>query len=88
VHAENLLLSRRLEDLHDIAVDLAHDLAIELAGRLEEPNLREALLKTARDWMRDAEALRRAALSRSAPPTSDDGVRPDDKRACVSSRVL
>jgi hypothetical protein len=54
---------------------------IELAERLEEPNLREALLKTARDWMRDAEALRRVALKGSAPPTSDDGVRSDDKRA-------
>jgi hypothetical protein len=45
---------------------------IELAERLEEPNLREALLKTARDWMRDAEALRRAASSGSAPPRPDD----------------
>jgi hypothetical protein len=54
---------------------------IELAERLEEPNLREALLKTARDWMRDAEALRRAASSGSAPPTSDDGVSSEDKRA-------
>jgi hypothetical protein len=53
---------------------------IELAKRLEEPNLREALLKTARDWMRDAEALRRAASSGSSPPTSDDSVRSDDQR--------
>jgi hypothetical protein len=54
---------------------------IELAERLEEPNLREALLKTARDWMRDAEALRQAASSGLAPPTSDDGVPSEDKRA-------
>jgi hypothetical protein len=54
---------------------------IELAERLEEPNLREALLKTARYWMHDAEALRRAASSRSAPPTTDDGVPSYDKRA-------
>jgi hypothetical protein len=54
---------------------------IELAERLEEPNLRTALLKTARDWMRDAEALRQAASNASPPPTSDDGVRSDQKRA-------
>jgi hypothetical protein len=64
-------------------VDLYEEQArgcIELAERLEEPNLREALLKTARDWMRDAEALRRAALKGSAPPTSDDDA-PSDQRA-------
>jgi hypothetical protein len=54
---------------------------IELADRLEEPNLREALLKTARDWRRDAETLRRAASSGSSTPTSADGVRSDDQRA-------
>jgi len=41
---------------------------IELAERLEEPNLREALLKTARDWMQNVEALHRAASNGSAPP--------------------
>jgi len=54
---------------------------IELAERLEEPNLREALLKTARDWMRDAEALRRAAPKGSAPPASDDDARSDQRAA-------
>jgi hypothetical protein len=54
---------------------------IELAERLEEPNTREVLLKMAGDWMRDAEALRRGASSGSAPPTSDDGVPSEDKRA-------
>jgi hypothetical protein len=53
---------------------------IELAERLEEPNVREAMLKTARDWMRDAEALRRAASNGSSPPTTDDGV-PSDQSA-------
>jgi hypothetical protein len=38
---------------------------IELAERLGEPNLREALLKTARDWLRDAAALRRAERRRA-----------------------
>jgi hypothetical protein len=53
---------------------------IELAERLEEPNLREALLKTARDWMRDAEALRQAASSTSPSPRGD-GDAPLDQRA-------
>ena len=53
---------------------------IELAERLEEPNLREALLKTARDWMRDVEALRQAASSRS-PLSRGDGDAPLDQRA-------
>jgi hypothetical protein len=53
---------------------------IELAERLEEPNLREALLKTARDWMRDAEALRQAASSGSTSPRGDDDA-PSDQRA-------
>jgi hypothetical protein len=53
---------------------------IELADRFEEPNLREALLKTARDWMRDAEALRQAASSTSPSPRGD-GDAPLDQRA-------
>jgi hypothetical protein len=53
---------------------------IELAERLEEPNLRETLLKTARDWMRDAEALRQAASSGSPSPRGD-GDAPLDQRA-------
>jgi hypothetical protein len=53
---------------------------IELADRLEEPNLREALLKTARDWMRDVEALRQTASSKSTPARGDDDA-PSDQRA-------
>jgi hypothetical protein len=53
---------------------------IELAERLEEPNLREALLKTARDWMRDAEALRQTASSKSPSARGDDDA-PSDQRA-------
>jgi hypothetical protein len=45
---------------------------IELAERLEEPNHRDALLKIARDWMRDAEALRQAASSELTPTRGDD----------------
>jgi hypothetical protein len=44
---------------------------IDFAERLEEPNLRETLLKTAGDWMRDAEALRQAASSGSPSPRGD-----------------
>ena len=51
-----------------------------LAERTKEPNVRDLLLKTAQDWMRGAEALRRAASGGSAPPRADDGV-PDDKYA-------
>jgi hypothetical protein len=54
---------------------------IALAERLEEPNLREVLFKMAQDWLRDAEALRQATSSGSSPPTSDDGVPSDKKRA-------
>jgi len=63
-------------------IDLCEEQArgcIELAKRLEQPNLRELLLKMARDWMRDAAALRQAASSGSAPPTLDNGS--DDKHA-------
>jgi hypothetical protein len=51
---------------------------IELAERLEEPNLRETLLKMAHEWMRDAEALRQAASSGSP---RGDGDAPLDQRA-------
>ena len=54
---------------------------IERAERLEQPNLREALLKTARDWMRDAEALRQAASRGSPPPTSYDDTSSDQRAA-------
>jgi hypothetical protein len=53
---------------------------IEAAERADDPNVRKLLLKTAREWMRGAAALRRAALGGSAPPTADEGVRSDDKR--------
>jgi hypothetical protein len=53
---------------------------IELAARLEEPNLCELRLKTARDWMQDAEALRRANARPSATPHADDDA-PSDQRA-------
>jgi hypothetical protein len=55
---------------------------IELAEKKhDEPTIRDALLKMARDWMRDAEALRRAASSGSAPPKSGNRVPSGDKRA-------
>jgi hypothetical protein len=54
---------------------------IELAERVEEPNIREALLKTARDWMRDAEALRQAASSTSPSPRGDDDASTDQRAA-------
>jgi hypothetical protein len=54
---------------------------IELAERLGEPNLREALLKTARDWLRDAAALRRAEGGGPAPAISNDDLRSEDRRA-------
>jgi hypothetical protein len=55
---------------------------IELAEKKhDEPTIRDALLKMARDWLRDAGALRRAEGSGSAQSTSSDEPRSDATRA-------
>jgi hypothetical protein len=55
---------------------------IELAEKKhDEPTIRDALLKMARDWLRDAAALRRAEGGGSVQSTSSDELRSDHTRA-------
>jgi hypothetical protein len=67
------------------SIELFEDRAqgcIEAAERADDPDVRKLLLKTAREWMQGAAALRRAAANGAPLPTSeDDGAPSDDDRA-------